>query len=130
MTEESFKALKSFAGVATLPSPIKSEVVRNLTFARPAIVGKPRFSRVEILAKLKQIPKYDQAFPGVAGNKDFVSSAIAMLGGTDLDVIREARRKSITGVSDEALDEFGALSEILAGVINKLDLYKESRIHP
>ena len=65
----------------------------------------------------------------MAGDKEFIQSAIALLQEEDLPALREARRKSIYGLSDEALHEYFALSRILLGVTNRLDLYKEWREH-
>jgi hypothetical protein len=68
-------------------------------------------------------------FFGVSGKKRFIESAIASLNEQDLPAIREARRKSIQGISDEAFGEYFAYSQIIKGVINRLDLYKEYRVH-
>ncbi len=65
----------------------------------------------------------------VADIREFIESAIANLTEADLPLVREARRKSLHGLSDEALGEYFAFSRVILGVINRLDLYKESRIH-
>jgi hypothetical protein len=52
-----------------------------------------------------------------------------MLTEADLPAVREARRKSIHGLSDESLYEYFAYTTIIRGVINRLDLYKEYRVH-
>lgn len=64
-----------------------------------------------------------------AADDDFEASAVATLSEQDVPVVREARRRSIRGVSDEVLYEYLALTRILRGVINRLDLYKDLRDH-
>jgi hypothetical protein len=64
----------------------------------------------------------------VAGNTEFIKSAIAMLTEQDLPLVREERRKQVR-LSDEAFYEWGAYTRIIEGVINRLDLYKEHRVH-
>ena len=91
--------------------------------------GPTKKSRAEVLKTLNRIPNFGGDFWGVAGDKELAQSAIALLQEEDLPVLREARRKSIYGLSDEALHEYFALSRVLLGVINRLDLYKEAREH-
>ncbi len=76
---------------------------------------------------LRQIPKYDDKFPGVADNQKFISSAISTLTGDDVQALRTARQHSIAGVSDEALDEYVAMSQILLAVIVRLNLFPDAR---
>ena len=45
----------------------------------------------------------------------------------DLESLREARRRSITGVSDEALAEYFAITRVMLGWVNRLDLYRDLR---
>lgn len=57
----------------------------------------------------------------------FIESAIATLTEADLPAVREAQRKSMHAVSDEALDEYFTFMAIIQGVMNRLDLYREYR---
>jgi len=66
---------------------------------------------------------------GVAEHADFLLSAVATLQAADFDTIREARRKSLYNVSDESLAEYLAYTQIMIGLLNRLDLYKEFRTH-
>jgi hypothetical protein len=66
---------------------------------------------------------------GVADHSAFVNSAVATLQPGDFDTIREARRKSLFNVSDEALAEYLAYTQIMIGMLNRLDLYKDYRAH-
>jgi hypothetical protein len=89
--------------------------------------GAATKSRQEILAALARIPNYDDTFWGFAADKEMAASAVRRLKAGDLDALRDARRRSITGVSDEALAEYFAISRIMVGVVNRLDLYKDLR---
>jgi hypothetical protein len=66
---------------------------------------------------------------GVADHTAFINSAVATLKPEDFAVIREARRKSLYNVSDESLAEYLAYTQIMLGMLNHLDLFKEYR-HP
>jgi hypothetical protein len=128
LTEDSFKAIKTVDRIS-LPESIRKAVEGTMKHQRIEDVGPTKKSRVEVLQTLNRIPKFGGDFWGVAGDKEFTQSAIALLQEEDLPVLREARRKSIYSLSDEALHEYFALSRVLLGVINRLDLYKEAREH-
>lgn len=66
---------------------------------------------------------------GIADHTAFVTSAVATLQPGDFDTIREARRKSLYNVSDESLAEYLAYTQILIGMLNRLDLFKDYRTH-
>jgi hypothetical protein len=66
---------------------------------------------------------------GVADHSSFISSAVATLRASDFATIREARRRALDNVSDESLSEYLAYTQIMIGMLNRLDLYKEYRIH-
>ena len=130
MTRQDFQVLFAARETANFPPNIKQQVEATLRYTKPSVTAKPRFSREQVLAFLKQIPAYSGEFPGVADNEPFLSSAMATLTEADLDALCEARRKAIAGVSDEAIYEYMALSQILLGVIDRLELYREFRIAP
>jgi hypothetical protein len=129
LTQEGLEALNSFQERETFAPEIKEEIERSLKRAPVATPGKINLSREQVLARLRQIPNYGDDSWGVAGNDELEASAIATLQEEDLPLLRAARRRSITGVSDEALYEYFALTRILRGVINRLDLYKDYRKH-
>ncbi len=83
----------------------------------------------ELAAQLRRDAEEGEPFFGIAGAKRFEESAVQTLTEADLTELREARRKSVEGVSDETLDEYFAYSRIILGLINRLDLYKEFRSH-
>lgn len=128
LTKDSLTALKAIDRTA-LPESIRKSVEGCLRHQQIEDAGPMKQSRAEVLKTLNRIPKFGGDFWGVAGDKEFTQSAIALLQEEDLPVLREARRKSIYGLSDEALHEYFALSMVLLGVINRLDLYKEVREH-
>lgn len=66
---------------------------------------------------------------GIADHTAFVTSAVATLQPADFDTIREARRKSLYNVSDESLAEYLAYTQILIGMLNRLDLFRDYRTH-
>jgi hypothetical protein len=64
---------------------------------------------------------------GMANHTAFINSAIATLRPEDFDKVREARRRSLYDVSDESLEEYLAITRVMLGLVNRLDLYKEYR---
>ena len=128
LTEESFIALKAF-DKASLPKAVREAVEASIKY-HPVESAEPiKLSRADVLKTLNQIPKYSGDFWGLAGNKEFAQSSVTLLTIGDIPAIREARRKSISSLSDEALHEYFALSQILLGVINRLDLHQGLREH-
>ena len=67
---------------------------------------------------------------GIADHTTFINSAIATLQSADFDTIREARRKSLYNVSDESFAEYLAYTQILIGMLNRVDLFRDYRTHP
>jgi len=66
---------------------------------------------------------------GVADHSAFLTSAMATLQEGDFATIREARRKALYNVSDESFSEYLAYTQIMIGMLNRLDLYQEYRSH-
>lgn len=66
---------------------------------------------------------------GIADHTAFQTAAIATLQPQDFATIREARRKALYNVSDESLSEYLAYTQIMIGMLNHLDLYKQYRQH-
>jgi hypothetical protein len=65
---------------------------------------------------------------GIADHTAFLNSAILTLQAGDFETIREARRKSLYDVSDESLAEYLAYTQIMIGMLNHLDLFKDYRV--
>ncbi len=94
----------------------------------PPKVRTPQSDK-KMVADIRERIESSPPFTDIADHERFIESAIANLTEADLPLVREARRKSLHGLSDEALGEYFAFSRVILGVINRLDLYKESRIH-
>ena len=66
---------------------------------------------------------------GIANHTAFMNSAVATLQAGDFELLRTARRKALFNVSDQSLEEYLAFTQVMIGLINRLDLYKEFRSH-
>ncbi len=139
MTLESYRALAGLAGLDHLPEYVQKEVVEALAYHAPAGNVIPTYSREQVLVRLHTLPrtaeqmaaelKKESPVVGIADDEPFIRSAIATLTAADLDAVREARRAALMSVSDESLYEYAAYTRVILGVINRLDLYKEYRVH-
>jgi hypothetical protein len=139
MTRESYRALAELPEIDDLPEQVRKQVVAALAYHAPSGRSVPTYSREQVLARLRALPRTPEAVEkelrkekpvlGIADDEPFIRSAIATLTATDLDVVREARRVSLMSVSDESLYEYAAYTKVILGVINRLDLYREYRVH-
>ncbi len=139
MTRESYRALAGLPGIDNLPEYVQNEVVEALAYHAPAGNVIPTYSREQVLVRLHTLPrtaeqmeaelKKENPVLGIADDEPFIRSAIAVLSAADLDAVREARRAALLSVSDESLYEYAAYTRVILGVINRLDLYKEYRVH-
>lgn len=136
MTEESLRALQNLeTSQPGLPGWMQEQIRKARTHTPVAPLDKPLFSREQVLGRVRAVLRSDldnlpeDSHPWIAGVEGFEGSAIAHLKPDDLPLVREARRRSITGVSDEALYEFVAWTRIILGIVNRYDLFKEYRIH-
>jgi hypothetical protein len=66
---------------------------------------------------------------GIANHTMFMASAVATLKPEDFETLREARKKALLNVSDESLDEYLAFTQVMIGLMNRLDLHREYRTH-
>jgi hypothetical protein len=66
---------------------------------------------------------------GLAGHSAFITSAAATLKAEDFETLREARRKALYNVSDESLEDYLTFTQLMIRLINRLDLYREYRVH-
>jgi len=139
MTKESFSALAGLQSLDDLPEFARKQVVAAMAYHLPDEKAIPTYSRAQVLARLRTLPhteeqmeaelKKEKPVVGIANDEPFIRSAIATLNASDLDAVREARRASLISVSDESLYEYAAYTRVILGVINRLDLYKEFRVH-
>ena len=148
-SEDALRALRSHQAVLkALSRDERANVEPALKYSAVELPSAPKLTRERVLRRFKRIDEDThpsgeiklsiQASPSsvepedppyVAGDRDFILSAIATLTADDLPMLRQARRNVIRGLSDESLDEYAAMNEILLGVINHLDLYKDLREH-
>ena len=139
MTKESYAALASLSSVDDLPEFSRKQVIAAMAYHPPDEKAIPTYSREQVLARLRALPhtqeqmeaelKKDNPVVGIANDEPFIRSAIATLNQSDLDAVRQARRAALLTVSDESLYEYAAYTRVILGVINRLDLYKEFRVH-
>jgi len=139
MTLESYRALAGLPGIDNLPEYVQKEVVEALAYHAPAGNAIPTYSREQVLVRLHTLPRTAEQMAaelwkedpvvGIADDEPFIRSAIAVLNAADLETVREARRAALMSVSDESLNEYAAYTRVILGMINRLDLYKEYRVH-
>ena len=139
MTEESYRALAGMPGIDHLPEYVQKEVVETLAYHAPADNVIPAYSREQVLARLRTLPRNPEQVEaelqketpvvGIANDEPFIRSAIATLNAVDLETLREARRTALMSVSEESLEEYTAYTRVILGVINRLDLYHDYRVH-
>ncbi|HET7840121.1 MAG TPA: hypothetical protein VFM21_00875 [Terriglobia bacterium] len=89
--------------------------------------GSKKLNSQEMAAQVQKEVEEGEPFLGISGAKMFEESAAQTLTEADLPELRELRRKSLLGVSDESLDEYFAYTRLILAIINRLDLYKELR---
>jgi hypothetical protein len=139
MTRESYRALAGLPGIDNLPEYARNQVIAALAYHAPEDKAIPTHSREQVLARLRALPRTpdqmeaeltkEKPVVGIADDEPFMRSAIAVLSDTDLETVRDARRAALLSVSEEGLHEYVAYTRIILGVINRLDLYKEYRVH-
>lgn len=127
MTEESFKGLTALGEMNSFSKGARDAVLTvrksyNLAVSRP-----PKYTRDQMLEKVKRFPKIDTDI-NEAEDKALDNSIYATFQPGDLDALREGRRRMIQGVSNEAVEGYGEISRILLNLINVLDAYKEYRV--
>ena len=139
MTKDGYRALAGLPTADDLPEFARKQVVAALAYHPPAEKAIPTYSREQVLARLRALPrtqeqmeaelKKENPVVGIANDEPFLRSAIATLNAGDLDTVRETRRAALLSVSEESLYEYAAYTRVILGVINRLDLYKEFRVH-
>lgn len=139
MTQESLRALAGLSGIDDLPKYAQKEVVAVLAYHAPPDNVIPTYSREQVLARLHALPrsaeqleaelKKEDPIVGLAGDEPLIRSAIATLSAADLETVRGARRAALISVSEDSLNEYTAYTRVILGLINRLDLYKDYRVH-
>jgi hypothetical protein len=84
------------------------------------ITKEGTLSRSKILEAMKDVPyNFEKEFFGFSGNEELIHSACKVLTKNDLQLVRDARTRSISGLSDEALHEYFTLTAIIFTIKNK-----------
>jgi len=126
MTEASFKGLAALGDMSGFAEDAREQVRAVRRYARVAVTRPAKYSRAQILEKIAKWPE----FPVDPKESDALDNAFyAMLTEADLSTVRDARRRLITGVSNEAIDAYSEASRMLMNLINVLDAYKQYRVH-
>jgi hypothetical protein len=126
LSEPALRALKAFPWKGL--GKDDRGIIEDFVLRQSPTASKPGTkTRQEVLAAAARVPNYREGFWGFASNKDLEASAVLRLEAGDLESLREARRRSITGVSDEALGEYFAITRVMLGLVNRLDLYRDLR---
>jgi hypothetical protein len=128
MTPRSFKGLSALGEMQGFSDAAKKQVFSTLKpFAVP--VQHPKYTREQMLAKLARFPevKMDNSASPEQESKALDNSVYATFNADDVAILRESRRKLITGVSNESVEGYVEMSRVLLNLINKLNLYAEYR---
>lgn len=128
LTSRAFRGLAALGSMDGFSRSAK-EHVRGMLTPFQVKVTAPKYSREQMLAKIAKFPEMgmDSANNPEDEGKALDNSVYATFTAADVDTLREARRKFITGVSDEAVDGYVEMSRVLLSLINKLGLYAEYR---
>jgi hypothetical protein len=126
MTEASFKGLAALGEMTSFSDAARGHVRTVMRHVSIPVDRPAAFTREQVLARLAQWPDMSD---GPSGPEGFANAFVATLTIADLATVREARRRLITGVSDETLSDYDQASRMLMVLINVLDAYKEHRLH-
>jgi hypothetical protein len=126
MTEASFKGLAALGDMNEFSRQAREQVRIVMQHVRVPVTRPPKYSRVQILGKIAKWPDFpDAAVESAALDNAFYTTLMD----SDLSTVRDARRRLITGVSNEAVEAYTEVSRMLMNLINVLDAYKEYRLH-
>jgi hypothetical protein len=153
LTEEGFRTLSRWDGLPKIEEEFRrNDITAVMKYQQPneADFAHPKFSREQVLQTIAAIPHSSAEFTdvmgkrgaefdksmrdagepiyGIANHTAFMNSAVATLQPGDFELLRTARRKALSSVSNHSLEEYLAFSQVI-GLINRLDLYKEFRSH-
>jgi hypothetical protein len=128
MTEQSFKGLAALGDMKEFSDETRRQV-RSVLIPYEVRVTAPKYTREQMLAKISKFPDLDidpsEDFD--RENKALDNSVYATFTEADVATLRESRRKFITGVSNEAVENYTEMSRVLLHLINKLQMYAEFR---
>ncbi|MFC1475343.1 hypothetical protein ACFLQG_01720 [Candidatus Zixiibacteriota bacterium] len=119
LNENSLRILDSLNKQDKIPKMAKMNLKGFLKTSTYDPKFAPKYTRDEIIEKLKAVPDFS-----ISSDPAFKQSAIHMLMGNDMELVREARRKCLYHLSDERLYDYYSYSGILNGIIYRLKLYQ------
>ena len=126
MTEASFKGIAALGEMKEFSAQVRDHVGTVRRYTQVPVTKPPRYTREQMLDKIAKWPD----FTGDPNESDALDNAFdTTLTIDDLETVREARRRVITGVSNEAVDSYVEVSRMLMNLVNVLDAYKSYRIH-
>jgi hypothetical protein len=126
MTQASFQALATLDR-SKLPKELNGAIDSVLLPRRTGAGGTPKYTREQILAKLRKFPEMDSSDFEEGEAKEIDRSLVLTLQKEDVPLLREARARSFAGLSDESLYRYKDMTNLLISVINHLELYKDVR---
>ena len=126
MTESSFKGLAALGDMANFSAPTREHVRTVRRYVRVPVTRPAKYTREQMLQKIAQWPAFTDP---PSENQALDNACYATLTPADLSTVRDARRRLITGVSNEAIEGYNEASRVLMNVINAQDAYKEYRVH-
>jgi hypothetical protein len=128
MTAHSFKGIAALGNMSEFSEEARRQVQSTLT-AIKVPVSAPKYTREQMLAKVAKFPELemDGSEDPEKESKALDNSTYATFTASDVDTLRESRRKFITGVSNESVEGYVEMSRVLLNLINKLSLYPEYR---
>ena len=129
LTPAALKALKALDR-KTVSKELTSVIDSVLFRHQVKLDAKPKYTREQILAKLRKFPEMDESDYSENESKEIDKSIILTLNKDDVPALRDARARSFTSVSDESLYRYRDLTNLLLTLVNRLDLYSEDRIAP
>jgi hypothetical protein len=126
-TEENLRQLDSLYHTYALPDSVARVASAMNRFNILSSSAGGFESRESIRSALRKIPGRDRAASGVSVDEGFIADAINLLLPDDLSLVRDARRRSVTGANETSLNDFYALTNIINGIIARNNLYSRYR---
>jgi hypothetical protein len=126
MTEASFKGLAALGEMTGFSKGTREQVRTVRRYVPVSVSKRAKYTRDQMLQKIALWPEFGD---DPSKEKALDNAFYATLGFEDLSTVREARRRVITGVSNESIEAYSEVSRMLMNLINVLDAYKEYRVH-
>jgi hypothetical protein len=126
MTERSFAGIAAMGSLGTLTASGRP-YIQGIMKWHAVSVTPPKFTREQVLARLQQFPNVGKMTP--EEGKELDNSTYATLTVADLPALREARRRMVQSPTTSSFRGYFAVTRLLLNTINRLDAYKQYRVH-